>query len=254
MPPSSWQKIGDYSTSNTLPGNTLAWEYLARNPRYLSDLKQLKARAKKSPITEHDRAEFAMRWGVLFERGKNSKVSWAASAYPGSMFVVNAIPETIIGKPFALPFANGAGTYVVGDVSVTLIRKELGNSTSTSQVSYAILVPLDELIDVRLRAVKHLADHLSGKQAKPFPPPMSEPQRNRLIDGLRALDRHAAGASYREIATELFGEAAVAKRSWKQHDLRDRTIRLVRDAVRMMRGGYRQLLLHPYRRRLPEGD
>ena len=41
----------------------------------------------------------------------------------------------------------------------------------------------------------------------------------------------------------------VSGRAWKTHDLRDRTIRLVRFGFDMMRGGYRSLLLHPYRRR-----
>ena len=47
----------------------------------------------------------------------------------------------------------------------------------------------------------------------------------------------------------LFGADRVAERSWKGHDLRDRTIRLVRFWLGMMQGGYRRLLLHPYRHR-----
>jgi hypothetical protein len=36
--------------------------------------------------------------------------------------------------------------------------------------------------------------------------------------------------------------------SWKTHDLRDRTIRLVRTGLHLMRGGYLELL-NPQRRR-----
>jgi hypothetical protein len=36
---------------------------------------------------------------------------------------------------------------------------------------------------------------------------------------------------------------------WKTHDLRDRTIRLVRSGVKLMRGGYLDLLRYPGRYR-----
>ena len=67
-------------------------------------------------------------------------------------------------------------------------------------------------------------------------------QRARLLLALRALDGHLEGASYRTIAEVLFGPARIPDRAWKTHDLRSRTIRLVQLGVRMMRGGYRDLL------------
>jgi len=59
---------------------------------------------------------------------------------------------------------------------------------------------------------------------------------------IRALDGHLAGASYREIAYALYGREAVARYAWKTSSIRGQTIRLVQDARRMMRGGYRKLL------------
>ena len=71
-----------------------------------------------------------------------------------------------------------------------------------------------------------------------------------FVFALRALDAHLAGATYREIAEALFGEARVPTgSSWKTHDLRDRTIRLVRTGVRLMRGGYLDLLRRPAQKR-----
>jgi hypothetical protein len=67
---------------------------------------------------------------------------------------------------------------------------------------------------------------------------------------LRALDGRLAEASYRAIAGVLFGAARVPERGWKTHDLRDRTARLVRLGVAMMQGGYRRLLLYPFRGRI----
>jgi hypothetical protein len=66
---------------------------------------------------------------------------------------------------------------------------------------------------------------------------------------LRALDAHQCGETYRDIARALFGVTRVPRGSaWKTHDVRDRTIRLVRTGVRLMRGGYLDLLRHPQHR------
>jgi hypothetical protein len=67
---------------------------------------------------------------------------------------------------------------------------------------------------------------------------------------LRALDAHLADETYRAIAQGLFGERRVpSSSSWKTHDLRDRTIRLVRTGLQLMRGGYLKLLNRHRRRR-----
>jgi hypothetical protein len=66
---------------------------------------------------------------------------------------------------------------------------------------------------------------------------------------LRALDGRLAGETYRGIARALFGAPRVpAGPAWKTHDLRDRTIRLVRTGVDLMQGGYLDLLRHQRRR------
>jgi hypothetical protein len=66
---------------------------------------------------------------------------------------------------------------------------------------------------------------------------------------MRALDAWLAGRSYREIAEGLFGPERVRSRSWKDHDLRSLTIRLVKNGIALMRGGYRALLRSPRRRK-----
>ena len=60
----------------------------------------------------------------------------------------------------------------------------------------------------------------------------------------------SSAPAIREIAAVLFDTAPISKRDWKTHDLRDQTVRLVRLGFSMMRGGYRRLLLYPYRRRV----
>lgn len=69
-------------------------------------------------------------------------------------------------------------------------------------------------------------------------------QRRRLRLMLRAADGREHGASYREIANTIYGEARVSADSWKTSPLRDTVIGLVESAIAMIGGGYFQLLRH----------
>jgi hypothetical protein len=113
----------------------------------------------------------------------------------------------------------------------------------------AVLLPLDGLFEVRMAAALRLWRVLNGRRPGPNPAALSEARRNRLILALRALDGRLDGATHRMIAAALFGAEAIPERDWISHELRDRTARLVRLGVAMMNGGYRRLLLHPYRGR-----
>jgi hypothetical protein len=113
----------------------------------------------------------------------------------------------------------------------------------------AVHLPLDQLFEIRATAAIRLWRALSGRNPGPDPAALPEARRDRLILALRALDGRLDDATYREIASALFTHPGVSDRGWKSHDLRDRTIRLVRLGLGMMRSGYRQLLLYPYRQR-----
>jgi hypothetical protein len=113
----------------------------------------------------------------------------------------------------------------------------------------AVLLPLDQFFENRAIAAIRLWRGLAGRNPGPNPAALPKTRRDRLILALRALDGRLAEATYREIASALFGEAGLSDRGWKSHDLRDRTIRLVRFGLGMMSSGYRRLLLYPYRRR-----
>jgi len=105
-----------------------------------------------------------------------------------------------------------------------------------------VLLPLDEMLPDRIAAAMAFWRRTRGlgDTATTSPTPQ---RRTRLILGLRALDGRTEDASYREIASALFGSENVpAGRAWKTHDLRSRTLRLVADATALMRGGYRKLL------------
>lgn len=111
-------------------------------------------------------------------------------------------------------------------------------------VRMAALVALDADALLRLAGVLRLRRHLDGRPAGPVPRAwtITARLRRRLVLMVRALDGHHAGASYREIALALYGPGAVAAYPWKTSSLRGQTIRLVKDAVAAMKGGYRRLL------------
>ena len=112
-----------------------------------------------------------------------------------------------------------------------------------------VVLPLDRLFAIRasaaLRAWLSLTGRTPGRDSAALP----ATQHDRLLLALRALDGRLDKASYRDIAEVLFGTGRMPGRGWKTHDLRDRTIRLARLGQAMMQGGYRRLLLYPFRSR-----
>jgi hypothetical protein len=128
------------------------------------------------------------------------------------------------------------------------VRLHLPDDSSTGE-PWAVVLPLDDLIELRLAALEQFIAVVRGRIASPPTQVLSPQRRRRLWLALRALDGKLDKASYREIAEALFGLNAIPERGWKTHDLRDRNIRLVRYGVGLVSGGYKHLLRHPFRRR-----
>jgi hypothetical protein len=176
---------------------------------------------------------------------------WAPHALP-SVIALTRLPADLADPRFRLPSsvldavlaAEGGERLVECRGAVLRIYVDKAGAEPP-----AVLLPLDQLFDMRAAAAIRLWRGLNGRNPGPNPAALSKARRDRLILGLRALDGRLEGASYREIAAALFGAGAVSGRGWKSHDLRDRTIRLVHFGLDMMQGGYRLLLLHPHRRR-----
>jgi hypothetical protein len=108
----------------------------------------------------------------------------------------------------------------------------------------AALVPLDENVLLRLAGLLRLQRRFEGRSVGPLPRAwaITARLRRRLVLMVRALDGHLAQVSYREIAHALYGPGAVVRYPWKTSSIRGQTIRLVKDAVVTMEGGYRKLL------------
>lgn len=187
---------------------------------------------------------------VRVDRTRSPFVIWAPRALPSVLTLADAPAEAVDPK-FQLPLPIGSllmveATERVIDVNGTVFRLHV-DAVGTGPP--AILLPLDRLFEIRAAEAIRLWRGLSGRNPGPSPAMLSKPRRDRLVLTLRALDGRLEAASYREIAGTLFGIGEVPERGWKSHDLRDRTIRLVRSGLELMHSGYRRLLLHPYRRR-----
>ncbi|TKV77717.1 DUF2285 domain-containing protein [Bradyrhizobium elkanii] len=108
----------------------------------------------------------------------------------------------------------------------------------------AVDLPLDRNFDLRLQAAHRFWLALQQRPVGSPPLAQSIATQHRHILALRALDGWLQGNSYRNLAEGLFGKHRIPDRGWKTHDLRSRTIRLVQMGLRLMRGGYRDLLRH----------
>ena len=156
-------------------------------------------------------------------------------------------PTNLAGLPPTKQHAASDGAYF-------LVRHEAGRITAVmvggaaAANTLAALIPLDASFPARSASALRLSRMLSEGQLQRAPDPLTPQRRQRLRLALRALDGRLAKATYRELAQVLFGGPQDSDH-WKTHELRDRTIRLVRTGFDLMRGGYRALLRVPTRRK-----
>ncbi len=108
----------------------------------------------------------------------------------------------------------------------------------------AVLLPLDASFHIRAEAALRFQRRLFGRAAGPLPRALMLTPRHRLrlVRMVRALDGRLSGATYREIASILFDTPGQSATEWKTSPIRAQTIRLVKDAETMVRGGYLRLL------------
>jgi len=134
------------------------------------------------------------------------------------------------GHAVLLPDAGGDHDLVVG--------------ASDPPQPLAVLLPLDGSFHIRVEAALRFHRRLFGRAAGPLPRALTLTPRHRLrlVRMVRALDGRSSGANYREIAAVLFETHRQSATEWKTSSIRAQTIRLVKDAEKMMGGGYLRLL------------
>lgn len=108
----------------------------------------------------------------------------------------------------------------------------------------AVLLPLDDSFHIRAEAALRFQRRPFGRATGPPPRALTLTPRYRLrlVRMVRALDGRSSGATYREIAAVLFEAHQQSATEWKTSSIRAQTIRLVKDAETMVRGGYLRLL------------
>lgn len=168
--------------------------------------------------------------------GKGEPLTWTAQALPTVVGVVATHPQL-------------AGEQRRADATALPPATELRVELLSRDVADAAVLPFDPLFPIRVAAALRVWRALSGRSPGADPQALPAPRRVRLVLALRALDGRLDDASYRQIAEGLFGPLPLqGDADWNSHDQRDRTIRLVRLGQKLMRGGYRRLLLYPFRR------
>jgi hypothetical protein len=175
-------------------------------------------------------------------------VFWLPEIHAGTVILTSPTPghsETIRFAPetwAAVVVVRKApdGSYVLLREGRTEHRLWISEPLSAGELTAAI-VPLDESASTRADATVRFWRYLTGRRVH-IPLPLSGQRLIRLASSLRALDGRQAGASYRSIATVLFGSTRIASEAWKTASVRDTTIRLVRSGIAMMKDGYRKLL------------
>jgi hypothetical protein len=144
-------------------------------------------------------------------------------------------------------FQRGAadGEYwLINDLHGRLPAVLFGGASAATPA--AVVIPLDADFGARADAALRLWRAATGRPPGRPPERLTRQRRHRLGLTLRALDGRLADESYRVIAQILFGRARIpAGPGWKTHELRDRTIRLVRAGLELMQAGYLDLLRYP---------
>jgi hypothetical protein len=173
-------------------------------------------------------------------------VLWLPPYDPATVLLTSAPSEFIDARALAAlsrRFKRHAddGTYLIISLGAASQRVVLIDGARADTAAAAV-IPLDSDFLARTEAAIRLWRLLYARR-RMVSSDLTRHARRRLILTLRAVDAHLASESYRTIAQGLFGRQRVPVGSaWKAHDLRDRTARLVRSGVRLMRGGYLDLL------------
>ena len=110
----------------------------------------------------------------------------------------------------------------------------------------AILLPLDDMFELRLDVALHFVRRLRGESAELLPRilRLTPLQRSRLIQLLHAFDVHDTGGGPREVAAKVLisEQARLPSVEWKDSHARRKANRLIHDSIALVERGYLKLL------------
>lgn len=133
-----------------------------------------------------------------------------------------------------------------GAPAIPMIRIDGADSTT----SLVALVPLDLTGFDRVESVVRLLSVIHHRIV-PADTRLTSQQRARARRMLQAFDGIRSGATQQTIAQVLFGIGNLSRDEWQASSRRHAVMSLLRDARRMIAGGYRKLLRHRHRPRQP---
>lgn len=248
-PGANWRMADAYAPLRGADRSIFAWEWLRRDPAY----RRAVAEASLGSTASEQAAE-ARAWGLLgFEHpglaAPRARPFWRADHH-GSVLRAHAMRPAAPGDRVELGALRGASALVTNDGEhwlfsdgIRAIRLDLvdGSATAGPVELHYLLFGSESLRGplLSLRQLTALADR------NDFAKTLHAPERRALrwILMLRVHDALAANATQREIAAELLSKAAGGPR-WRIEtaSVRSQVQRLVRAAVRLGRGGYRDFL------------
>ncbi|MGH7089446.1 MAG: DNA -binding domain-containing protein [Stellaceae bacterium] len=250
---SRWRDAANYVYLESLPPDGYAWEFLRRNPDYQNAWRAL---GSEGNATRKGTSKAAF-WGLLhFEAperdARSASVFWTPASLPSVVPLTPLPPE--LTDPNGEPNTISLEPVIAQHGPARRIRRRgaqfrLHVLDDPGERMACAVLPLDQLFAVRAATALRLWRGLTGRSPGRDPAELPAARCERLVRARRALDGRLAKASYRDIAQALFGGSRMPDRDWKTHDVRDRTVRLARLGFSLMEGGYRRLLLYPYRGR-----
>ena len=177
-------------------------------------------------------------------------IFWTPQVDPAAIILTTGpAPD---GPPFT---AEDVHAHVILQYDEALVRLEMRRESFdvaltvlSSRQALAALLILDDLLPDRLTALARFWAAIKNRRA-PADPRVTPQRQRRARLMLRVVDARVAGASYRQIAAQLFPNLKHDSETWVENPVRETTVRLARDGLAFVRGGYRKILRLPRRSR-----
>jgi len=145
-----------------------------------------------------------------------------------------------------LLFHDGAHLHLTNQLNHQILRLSF-DPVIRDGCAVAFIVPVSVDVQESWPAIARVSALLTSARRPPKRAVGSRPSRQAIVHmrSLQALDGEAAGASHREIASEIFGQTDVWQRWATNSELRAQVRYLLRRGHRFLDGGYRDLLTGP---------
>jgi len=257
-----WHRLDAYDYTDSLPKRAWAWEFLRRDPLYqrewtgIGPAVSVEHQPHVTVLIANRPLDDLARWACFFADPPEydatmATVFWRPEAC-AHVLPVTAVAGKSTAK-FSLSTLHHSTTLLVlSDGSQHLVAHDQGRSLQLAVDGSSLLEPVNlrtealfegRHLRARLQALEGLNALVNGQRLPDQLFPV-DPRSRRLRHVLQALDGFLAGATYREIAVALFGEARVlADWSDARRHLFDHVRRAVQRGSYLMKGGYRSLLL-----------